>query len=78
MVHFILIIQYKINPNFRCTLPRMGAIKAVLEEIGPNGENGTIRRTRSGKVVQLIKDTVGAIREKKYVKGWCQLNGLKS
>lgn len=56
----------------------MGAIKAVLEEIGPNGENGNIRRTRSGKVVQLIKDTVGAIREKKYVKGWCQLNGLKS
>jgi hypothetical protein len=50
----------------------MGAIKAVLEEIGPNGENGNgnIKRTHSGKVVQLIKDTVGAIREKKYVKGW--------
>ena len=51
-----------------CTLPRMGAIKAVLEEIGPREENGTtVHRSRSGRL-QMLKDTVGAIRAKEYVK----------
>lgn len=51
-----------------CTLPRLGAVKTVLDHIGPNEENGTMRRSGSSRL-QLLKDTVGAIREKKYVKG---------
>jgi len=51
------------------TLPRMGAVKAILEEVGPREEDEEgIVKTRSGSKLQLIKDTVGAIREKKYVK----------
>ncbi|KAI3422120.1 hypothetical protein GPALN_012653 [Globodera pallida] len=57
-------------PNLEhCTLPRMGAIKAVLEEIGPREEeNGLARSASTSSKMKLIKDTVGAIREKKYVK----------
>lgn len=56
------------------TLPRMGAIKAILEEVGPRfnddgSEEDPILRSRSSGKLQLIADTVGAIREKKYVKG---------
>lgn len=55
------------------TLPRMGAIKAILEEVGPRfnddgSEEDPILRSRSSGKLQLIADTVGAIREKKYVK----------
>ncbi|CAK5025607.1 unnamed protein product [Meloidogyne enterolobii] len=56
-----------------CTLPRIGAIKAILEEVGPRGDdsdsgvdNGRTRKVRSG--IQLLKDAVGEIREKKHVK----------
>jgi hypothetical protein len=60
-----------------CTLPRIGAIKAILEEIGPresdsNSSDGMkgvrVRKVRSG--VQVIKDAIGEIREKKNVKGF--------
>lgn len=54
------------------TLPRQGAAKAILETIGPredeNNDEGLVK-TRSGSRLKLLKDTVGAIREKKYVKG---------
>ncbi|CAJ0577014.1 unnamed protein product, partial [Mesorhabditis spiculigera] len=51
------------------TLPRMGAIKAILEEVGPREEDGDeSKRPRTYSKLKLIKDTVGAIREKKYVK----------
>ncbi|KAK5977488.1 PlsC domain-containing protein [Trichostrongylus colubriformis] len=54
------------------TLPRMGAVKAILEELGPRGDSTDETRERSSsKLKQLadtITDTVGAIREKKYVK----------
>uniref|UniRef100_A0A1I8B1Q2 Acyltransf_C domain-containing protein n=1 Tax=Meloidogyne hapla TaxID=6305 RepID=A0A1I8B1Q2_MELHA len=49
-----------------CTLPRTGAIKAILEEVGPregdnesDGNNGRFRKVRSG--IQLLKDAVGEI-----------------
>ena len=58
-----------------CTLPRIGAIKAILEEVGPRGDdsdsgvdNGRMRKVRSG--IQLLKDAVGEIREKKHIKGF--------
>ena len=57
------------------TLPRQGAVKAILEEIGPrdgesasSDEDGVSTRARSRSKLKLIKDTVDAIREKKYVK----------
>ncbi|KAK6767111.1 hypothetical protein RB195_026489 [Necator americanus] len=49
------------------TLPRMGAVKAILEEVGPR-EDEDEPRERSSSKLKLITDTVGAIREKKYVK----------
>lgn len=55
------------------TLPRMGAVNAILEEIGPritNDDSSSLLSTsRSSSRLQIIKDTVDAIREKKYVKG---------
>lgn len=53
------------------TLPRMGAVKAVLEEVGPRPEveSDELHKSRSSSKLKLLKDTVGAIREKKYVKG---------
>ncbi|KAL3083121.1 hypothetical protein niasHS_010923 [Heterodera schachtii] len=67
--------KYAKENNFphleHCTLPRMGAIKAVLEEIGPRQDeeqNGLARSASTSSKIKLIKDTVGAIREKKYVK----------
>ncbi|VDO41270.1 unnamed protein product, partial [Onchocerca flexuosa] len=54
------------------TLPRYGAIKAIMEEVGPKkGYNYTDGMTVSenGSKLQFIRDTVGAIREKKYIKG---------
>lgn len=55
------------------TLPRFGAIKAILEEVGPREESDEekIMKTHSMSKLQLLKETVGAIREKKYVKGKC-------
>ncbi|CAI5451986.1 unnamed protein product [Caenorhabditis angaria] len=50
------------------TLPRMGAVQAILEEVGPRDENDEPRERTNSKL-KLLKDTVGAIREKKYVKG---------
>ncbi|PAV89094.1 hypothetical protein WR25_20513 [Diploscapter pachys] len=51
------------------TLPRTGAVKAILEEIGPRGDDDEYsRRERSSSKLKLLKDTVEAIREKKYVK----------
>ncbi|VDK53809.1 unnamed protein product [Anisakis simplex] len=54
------------------TLPRQGAVKAILEEIGPREEHETdgMIDSKRGSRLKLIKDTVGAIREKKYIKGW--------
>ncbi|VDL78792.1 unnamed protein product [Nippostrongylus brasiliensis] len=55
------------------TLPRMGAVKAILEQVGPRGDEEDEKRERSSSKLKLItdtiSDTVGAIREKKYVKG---------
>ncbi|RCN34385.1 Acyltransferase, partial [Ancylostoma caninum] len=51
------------------TLPRMGAVKAILEEVGPREDEEDEPRERSSSKLKLITDTVGAIREKKYVKG---------
>ncbi|VDM51242.1 unnamed protein product [Toxocara canis] len=54
------------------TLPRMGAVKAIMEEVGPRDDNDDLdglAKSRSGSKLKLLKDTVGAIREKKYVKG---------
>lgn len=54
------------------TLPRYGAVKAIMEEVGPKkGYNYTdgITTTENGSKLKLIRDTVGAIREKKYIKG---------
>lgn len=54
------------------TLPRYGAVKAIMEEVGPKkGYNYTDDATTSenGSKLKLIRDTVGAIREKKYIKG---------
>ncbi|VDO64146.1 unnamed protein product [Heligmosomoides polygyrus] len=55
------------------TLPRQGAVKAILEQVGPRGEEADEPRERSSSKLKLITDTVsdtiGAIREKKYVKG---------
>jgi hypothetical protein len=54
----------------------MGAVKAILDEIGPrNEDSGSSEeeqrlRKKNSSVKQLLKDTVGAIREKKYIKGW--------
>ncbi|KAK0411759.1 hypothetical protein QR680_005826 [Steinernema hermaphroditum] len=52
------------------TLPRQGAVKAILEEIGPRDpdENENLQKSRSASKLKLIKDTVGALREKKYIK----------
>ncbi|KHN74611.1 Acyl-CoA:lysophosphatidylglycerol acyltransferase 1 [Toxocara canis] len=53
------------------TLPRMGAVKAIMEEVGPRDDNDDLdglAKSRSGSKLKLLKDTVGAIREKKYVK----------
>lgn len=50
------------------TLPRMGAVKAILEEVGPRGEANNEPRERSSSKLKLITDTVGDIREKKSVK----------
>jgi lysophosphatidylglycerol acyltransferase 1 len=57
-----------------CSLPRMGAMKSIMEEIGPRyNEDGeeeqSLPRSPSGNVLKLVRDTVGALREKKYVKG---------
>ncbi|CAI4225122.1 unnamed protein product [Auanema sp. JU1783] len=51
------------------TLPRQGAVQAILEEIGPRDDEDEGPRERSHSKLKLLKDTVGAIREKKYVKG---------
>lgn len=55
------------------TLPRMGAVKCILEEIGPRPDDdtieGTMVRTKSGRHIEVLKDTFEAIREKKYIKG---------
>lgn len=55
------------------TLPRCGAVKAIMEEVGPKkGYKYTDGYTsENGSKLQLIRDTVGAIREKKYIKGLC-------
>jgi len=54
------------------TLPRMGAVKVVLDTLGPRKEElkpqETIHKSRSAASLKLLKDTFGAIREKKYVK----------
>ena len=50
------------------TLPRMGAVQAILEEVGPREDDSEMIKTRSGSKIEIIKDTIGAIREKKYVK----------
>uniref|UniRef100_A0AC35G1B1 Phospholipid/glycerol acyltransferase domain-containing protein n=1 Tax=Panagrolaimus sp. PS1159 TaxID=55785 RepID=A0AC35G1B1_9BILA len=51
------------------TLPRMGAVKAILEEVGPReDDDGEMVKTKSGSKIEILKDTIGAIREKKYVK----------
>ncbi|MFH4977750.1 hypothetical protein AB6A40_004459 [Gnathostoma spinigerum] len=52
------------------TLPRLGATKAILEQVGPRDDEEREdyqSKHRTGKL-KLIKDTVGAIRERKYVK----------
>ena len=50
----------------------MGAVKAILEEVGPRvSQDDDEPRERSNSKLKLLKDTVGAIREKKYVKGGC-------
>ncbi|KAI6186369.1 CBN-ACL-14 protein [Aphelenchoides besseyi] len=59
------------------TLPRMGAVKVILDTLGPRKEDAdsressstSLHQSRSGNHIKLLKDTVGAIREKKYVKG---------
>jgi lysophosphatidylglycerol acyltransferase 1 len=49
------------------TLPRLGAVKAILEEIGARDDDDSpMPRNSSG--LKLLKDAFGAIREKKYVK----------
>uniref|UniRef100_A0A915D7X6 Phospholipid/glycerol acyltransferase domain-containing protein n=1 Tax=Ditylenchus dipsaci TaxID=166011 RepID=A0A915D7X6_9BILA len=51
------------------TLPRMGAVKTILEEVGPRmDEDGGMTKSQSTSRFKLLKDTVDAIREKKYVK----------
>ncbi|KAI6213334.1 hypothetical protein M3Y94_00138200 [Aphelenchoides besseyi] len=58
------------------TLPRMGAVKVILDTLGPRKEDvdsresssTSLHQSRSGNHIKLLKDTVGAIREKKYVK----------
>uniref|UniRef100_A0A7E4W1C5 Acyltransf_C domain-containing protein n=1 Tax=Panagrellus redivivus TaxID=6233 RepID=A0A7E4W1C5_PANRE len=51
------------------TLPRMGAVKTVLTEVGPRSDAAEeLLRSKAASKIQLLKDTVGAIREKKYVK----------
>ncbi|VDM97041.1 unnamed protein product [Thelazia callipaeda] len=52
------------------TLPRFGAVKAIMEEVGPKKgyENIDTAISKNGSKLKLIKDTVGAIREKKYIK----------
>ncbi|MCP9264528.1 LGAT1 [Dirofilaria immitis] len=55
------------------TLPRYGAIKAIMEEVGPKKNykyTDSITMFENGSKLQFIRDTVGAIREKKYVKGF--------
>lgn len=56
-----------------CTLPRMGAIQVILEEIGPrlskSSSSSSLSTSRSASRLKILKDTVDAIREKKYVKG---------
>ncbi|EFO93310.1 hypothetical protein CRE_20949 [Caenorhabditis remanei] len=43
---------------------------AILEEVGPRvSQDDDEPRERSNSKLKLLKDTVGAIREKKYVKG---------
>lgn len=57
------------------TLPRMGAVQAILKEVGPrlesDGSENTLTKSRSSSTsrLKLLKDTVDALREKKYVKG---------
>ncbi|KAF8383288.1 acl-14 [Pristionchus pacificus] len=56
------------------TLPRQGAVQAILEEIGPrhdsdSSSSDTNTRPRTTSKLKLLKDTVDAIREKKYLKG---------
>lgn len=57
----------------------MGAVKAILEEVGPRSDDDDEPRERSNSKLKLLKDTVGAIREKKYVKGrsFLSLLGVK-
>ncbi|TKR87119.1 hypothetical protein L596_011575 [Steinernema carpocapsae] len=52
------------------TLPRQGCVKAILEEIGPreSDDNDNLQKSRSNSKLKLIKDTVDALREKKYIK----------
>ncbi|VDN17979.1 unnamed protein product [Gongylonema pulchrum] len=56
------------------TLPRYGAVKAIMEEVGPKKDyehvDGLVM-SESGSKLQKIRDTVGAIREKKYIKVCC-------
>lgn len=57
-------------------MPRYGAVKAIMEEVGPKKDyeyaDGLVM-SESGSKLQKIRDTVGAIREKKYIKGLCKL-----
>ncbi|KAI1720660.1 acyltransferase domain-containing protein [Ditylenchus destructor] len=50
------------------TLPRLGAVRTILEEVGPRKEESEEQIQKSRSISKLLKDTVGAIREKKYVK----------
>lgn len=57
------------------TLPRMGAVKVVLETLGPRKEDDeeedlSIHKSKSGNRLKILTDTVGALRDKRYVKGW--------
>ncbi|KAJ1351293.1 hypothetical protein KIN20_007279 [Parelaphostrongylus tenuis] len=51
------------------TLPRLGAVKAILEEVGPRKEEeDNEQRERSASKLKLITDTVGDLRAKMSVK----------
>lgn len=56
------------------TLPRMGAVKVILDTLGPRKEELSVedeamKKSRSAASLKLLKDTLGAIHSKKYVKG---------
>uniref|UniRef100_A0A0N5AGA8 PlsC domain-containing protein n=1 Tax=Syphacia muris TaxID=451379 RepID=A0A0N5AGA8_9BILA len=54
------------------TLPRLGAIKAIMEEVGPREnfkQENDVEKLQKRSKFQVIKDTVGELRDKKYIKG---------